>query len=522
MPQLADVHRVLLNFEKRAENKPEYIISSTFVDAAPLLDILRSPQSQIIFGRRGTGKTHALKYCMSEVRDAGNPAIYLDIRSIGSNGSFYSDESVPQVERGLRLANDILTAILEEIYPLALQRIDEGYASQPITVRIDDLSNSIGKMKIQGEVTEITEVTQESGNRNSASLSVGVSARPKARLDFGRTGSDGISTVSKTAQSGRQVRTIDFAQTQAALNGILEVLKIKKLWIFLDEWSETPRNVQPYLADLIRKILLPTGKIIVKIGAIEQRSKFIERDTDGSYIGLELGADISSDLNLDDFLVFDYDEAKAIDFFRELVFRNYIALSGGQETLENAKELSNFLFTEKRAVEEYTRSVEGVPRDAINIISKIVTKAYGRKAGVDDIRRAALDWYTQDKANPVNASPKLSLALNHIVDEIIGNRKARAFLFPTNTRHEILERLYDLRLLHLLKKNVSSRDEPGKRYDVWKIDYGCYVDLIRTQQAPKGLLPDDGNTFVDVPGDDYRSIRRAVLMPENLDSLAAS
>lgn len=56
-----------------------------------------------------------------------------------------------------------------------------------------------------------------------------------------------------------------------------------------------------------------------------------------------------------------------------------------------------------------------------------------------------------------------------------------------------------------------------KRYDVYKIDYGCYVDLISTSRAPVGLLAgtDDG-AFVDVPPDDYRSIRRAILRPEDI------
>ena len=32
---------------------------------------------------------------------------------------------------------------------------------------------------------------------------------------------------------------------------------------------------------------------------------------------------------------------------------------------------------------------------------------------------------------------------------------------------------------------------PDAIYDVYKLDYGCYVDLLTTQNAPRGLLPDD-------------------------------
>jgi hypothetical protein len=58
------------------------------------------------------------------------------------------------------------------------------------------------------------------------------------------------------------------------------------------------------------------------------------------------------------------------------------------------------------------------------------------------------------------------------------------------------------------------------RYDVFKIDYGCYVDLINTQKAPRGLFEADQDEFVEVPGDDYRSIRRAILQPEALEAFS--
>jgi hypothetical protein len=70
-------------------------------------------------------------------------------------------------------------------------------------------------------------------------------------------------------------------------------------------------------------------------------------------------------------------------------------------------------------------------------------------------------------------------------------------------------------MLHLVKRSVSAHDQPGVRYDVYKIDYGCYVDLLTTQKAPQGLLPVDdpveGGEYIDVPPGDYRAIRRAIL-----------
>ncbi|WP_454737191.1 hypothetical protein [Cupriavidus necator] len=56
--------------------------------------------------------------------------------------------------------------------------------------------------------------------------------------------------------------------------------------------------------------------------------------------------------------------------------------------------------------------------------------------------------------------------------------------------------------------------EPSKRYQVYGIDYGCYVDLINTAKAPQGLL-DLGTAEPEiadvVPKTDFRSIRPCIL-----------
>lgn len=151
-----------------------------------------------------------------------------------------------------------------------------------------------------------------------------------------------------------------------------------------------------------------------------------------------------------------------------------------------------------------------MPRDALNLIAKVVTKAFGQQIAMNHVRAGARDWFNQDKAAVIRNDMSLADLLQFIVSEVIGDRRARAFLFTSKGRSAGIDKLFDARLLHVLRKNVSSNDAPGERYDVYKIDYGCYVDLINTTKAPEGLLEDDDG-FSEVPKDDYRSIRRAIL-----------
>jgi hypothetical protein len=92
--------------------------------------------------------------------------------------------------------------------------------------------------------------------------------------------------------------------------------------------------------------------------------------------------------------------------------------------------------------------------------------------------------------------------------------------------HPVISALYDQRVLHVLKKSVASYVEAGVRFDVYGLDYGCYVELTTTQRAPEGLFEveeEDGTVhYVEVPQDDYRSIRRAILDVTRFDAAVAS
>jgi hypothetical protein len=113
--------------------------------------------------------------------------------------------------------------------------------------------------------------------------------------------------------------------------------------------------------------------------------------------------------------------------------------------------------------------------------------------------------------------PEEALALLHwIVDKVIGERRARAFLLQQAYRDDpLISTLYDARVLHVIKRGVAAQDRAGVRFDVYALDYGCYVEFINTAKAPAGLFEADADgtegTWVEVPANDYRSIRRSIL-----------
>jgi hypothetical protein len=171
-------------------------------------------------------------------------------------------------------------------------------------------------------------------------------------------------------------------------------------------------------------------------------------------------------------------------------------------------------FTQDNAFREFVRATEGVPRDAMHLLALAAQKASGSAISIETIRRAALTFYQTDKVNSVQENGPAREMLHFIINNVISGKQTRAFLLPVYKSDDIIDYLFDRRLLHIIDRSKSAAHRPGERFRVYKIDYGCYVDLHNTDKFPNDLLfaGDEENIDLrDVPEDDARSYRRAIL-----------
>lgn len=514
---MRSINEVLLKISKRAEShEPEHLIGS-FVNMGSIFTILKNQDSQIIFGRRGTGKTHLLSYLTTQILQDDRLAILIDMRTMGSTGGLYSDPTLSLPERGTRLLVDTLICIHEKILTMAVAQAEElnlGILGPLLDSFVDASLQVVIEGKVETNTSEANQETSSSSTTFSGSLK-GV----EPSLGIGTFAGNGIQRALefKQKREGREILRINFGSVQREFQRLVSALPKSQLWIILDEWSEVPLDLQPYLADLIRRCILPARGVTVKIAAIEQRCRFRISDENVGHIGIEIGADAATALNLDEYLVFDNNKEKSKQFFSELLFRHSKSIASEIESKSIPDEISIFMsevFTQAPVLDEFVKSCEGVPRDAINIIGLAAQNSPEEKISMLEIRRAARSWYTRAKANAISTKPEAQRLLNWIIDEVIKHRQARAFLLESETKDPLIEFLYDARVLHVIKQGVASNDSPGKRYTVYAIDYGCYVDLINTSRAPKGLFEIENEneiSYEDVPQTDYRSIRRAIL-----------
>lgn len=503
------INNAILQLHKRAEKYSDEELVRTFVDIGPLFSLLTNPDHQILYGRRGTGKTHVLGYLKNTKSKEKHCSIYIDLRTIGSTGGMYSDTTIPFAERATRLLVDVLSTIHDQILDFVILN-DEDIDLSQIGPILEMLAQSITEVCVIGSIE--AEEIKENNNLNSSENTLGIDLKG-AFLGTKAIDSSQSKIQTRNLISGYQKHRIHFPAIQVYFKKIIEKFKDKEIWIIIDEWAEIPLELQPFLGDLLRKTLFPLYGVTVKIGAIDHRSNFREASDSGNYLGIEIGADVTS-VNMDEYMVFDNDDQIATEFFGNLIFKHINPLLPVDLQFSNADQLIQNTFTQTGAFTEFVRSTEGVPRDAINILVNASLKARDEKISIVHIREAARIWYTRDKEKSVSSKDNALPLLRWIIDEVISHRNARAFLLQTDIKNKLIDFLYDSRVLHIIKQSVAGQDKPGVRYNVFSIDYGCYVDLINTKRAPKGLFEaetDNGVEFIQVPINDYRAIRRAIL-----------
>lgn len=516
MPSVTNM--ALMQLHRRAEANDGATLVKTFVDVGPLFTLLSSRDHQILFGRRGTGKTHALTYLRGHASSQGDFASFIDLRTIGSTGGLYADETLPIAERGTRLLADVLGQLHDDLTDFVLERAEDVDVTAAMNL-LDRLGSSITEVRVVGQHEQEAEGTEGHDRAATGGIDAGISpVGPTLRIRAGGTTTDRRTATTRARVTGIAQHRIHFGEVSRVLTRLIEALPVNRIWLLLDEWANVPLDLQPLLADLLRRAVFPVGGMTVKIAAIEQRAQFSTGTGRGDYVGIEVGADAAADLHLDDFMVFANDPDAAKLFFRELLFRHVaaqLAEDGVEDGLATAEAFQREAFTQRNAIDEFVRAAEGVPRDALNVVRLAAMRADNQPISVEHVRTAARQWYLNDKERAVAASDEASELLHWIVDTVIGERRARAFLLHQQERNaRLIADLYDARVLHVIKRGVSSRDRPGARYDVYQLDFGCYVELIATTRAPQGLFQVDtegDGGWVAVPADDYRSIRRAVL-----------
>jgi hypothetical protein len=436
----------------------------------------------------------------------------------------YNNPNVAFNRRCISLFKDIV----DELYDKALHYIIYE-APEDAEKAIEALDNIL--LATRFKINEITEkeITERTLEKSSNEAGVSFSINPKDLINLTLGDKDNIGKdVEKTTKynviSGEKIL---FPDLHIWLQKLCEYTGAQ-IYFLIDEWSSLPFDLQPMLAEFFKRSFLPLPQVTIKIAALEYRSNFTIQQEKNNHVGFELGSDISTNLDLDDYYVYDRNPVAIVTNFSEILYRHvnneleegYLLETFG---IRNGPDFIRTILTDSNNFQELVRASEGVIRDMINIftLSFFDSQRQGKnKIDKKSIIESSRQWFERDKSQ--NLDDKLSQILRRIVDEVIGRKRARSFLIPRELeKHENIQKLFDARVIHFIKRGYADKDNPGIRYNVYGLDYGTYVDLLSTNKKPELELilfedRDEGDDFV-VPFDDKRSIRRIILSVEILD-----
>jgi len=398
------INEALMQLQRRAESSDREFLRKSFVDVPPVSQLLSSRNHQVVFGRRGTGKTHAFRYLAEQVRDMGDVPVEIDLRTAGAVGA-YSSAGMPLDQRGTGLLVDVLGELQNSLADFALDTT--GIHLEPL----DELAEAASNVEVVGsvEAERASEASASAESSRHGRLGASLSGiEIGGGLNAKEASSERIET--RLRELGVPQLHINFGAVAQALERVSKTFAPRHIWVLVDEWSSVPLELQPLLADLIRRCVLPVPGFTVKLAAIEDRSSFRVPTEFGDYIGIELGSDVTADINLDAFLVSAHDPEKALQFFSTLFYKHVgTTLGSSSVSLRNPRHFVIRAFRDQGSFTEVVRAASGVPRDAINVAALAAQSANDSTIRLSHVRGAARDWYQRDKEAPIRRTEAKAL-----------------------------------------------------------------------------------------------------------------
>ncbi|MBM7519970.1 ORC-CDC6 family AAA ATPase [Nocardioides nitrophenolicus] len=516
------VSSIVSRSERQAD--PE-VLRETYVETGVLPQVANFGH-QVLYGRRGTGKTHVLQVLGAEMEESENVFhIYLDIRLLGS-AHMFTDPTQPLAPRCIALFKDLLALLQGRLLDIATDPNRDGSGMEEVS----ELARYITEKTAEVASRDV-KTTRQKENVSQAGLRVGVSGTgPTADLTLGSTARGTNTDEVSYTEALRE--TIVYSEVYQVLDAALEAMGVEHLVLLIDEWTSIPTDLQPFIAEFLKRSVLPSHRITVKIGSLEYRSRFsLPQPDGGNVVGFELGPDITANLDLDDYYVYERNPDRVEEIFAAVLFKH--VTSGLDQAfldeygIREATAFRSRVFTERATFVELVRAGEGVVRDFLGIFGSAFFRANrsGRKKiDLRSVEDAARDWYETDKSASLSDAQHAALRL--LIDDVIGSRQTKMFMLSREqSGHPMILSLFDLRLLHLIERGYSDKENPGLRYNIYALDYGTYVELKRTKVEPDGVLFEDVDVAEArlgermVPLADKRSIRRVILQTTIFDDL---
>lgn len=425
-----------------------------YIDSKGHLARLNSKQNQVVFGRRGSGKTLLVK---SLKKESGS-FIYIKI-----DIETYKDISFPNSI--LQVLIKILTVLNTELSRIPLYNVKKRYKAFLISKKIEKRILDYKKSLKEPDLYEKSFVAKNSNKKTSG-------------IDGESSGIKG-SFSKENSLENEESKThlidklnnikIEIPEVRDIIEQIISLFD-KHIFLVFDDFYFIRKGEQPFFIDFFHRIAKGI-MLYIKIATIKHRTGLYFA-TGNTFIGTEINQDIQT-IDLD----YSFDQFDRLKTFMKELLQHIIFKSKADIKVD---ELLN-----ENAFNQLCLASGGVPRDFLALFLKLGDKMLsGKKVSKTEVAEISIENLPNKldalKTDSGEDKAKLEHCLNFFKILIVTTRKTNVFLVPNEDIlnypeiNQSIKELMDMRLLHLVDSNTSSAPSDGKRYSAYMIDTSLY------------------------------------------------
>ncbi|MBF0334611.1 MAG: hypothetical protein HQL40_13360 [Alphaproteobacteria bacterium] len=461
-----------------------------FIEPAPgVLARAKSKQHNIIFGRRGSGKSSLLRKAAADLTIDRRPMAFVDMETF--KGHSYPDVLISVLIKSLREFEKWLgsaattpankTSFWKRLFGTApnrppFSRKKTANLAIALNAMILDLEAQLRAPEKSDQQLKRTGSTEQ-----TAALGMGVNASSfKGEASIGEKSSGSFELTCSYVSHKIEYLHQNIIKFQSFFQELSE-LSDGASYLILDDLYHIRKSDQALVIDYFHRVAKGNG-LWLKVGTIKHRSKWYQHSDPP--IGMKLGDD-AKEINLDISL----EKFETLRTFLKSILGNLM----DEAPPTTIKDLIN-----PTAIDRLIIASGGVTRDFIGIFSGSISQARNRgpshhrgpKVGAEDVNLATGDYdpikREEFKLDTDLERESLEMAFNEIVTFCTNRSKCNIFLVSQRLDGPIrdsIDQLIDLRLIHPVKSRVTlKKGAVGELFEAYMLDLSQYTAARKVHQ----------------------------------------
>lgn len=439
------------SFRVRPNQDPVY------VDVSGNLDRISAAQHQIVFGRRGSGKSCLLVHFHRAIAPEKKIlTVYIDSDELKRLG--YPDALIRLL---LRITEDVAAAAQGRIARLFGRKRKRS----PLWKQADKLRKLL-------DLAEESQITHQVQHDDSVGAEGGVKA---SGISTGLTSSSRKTEGTTSSFKARKLEALEraFPDFKRVLQEQFQRSRFKTGAVIVDDFYLFDREIQPDVVDYLHRLLRGTD-LYLKLGTVRHRTSL--QRSNGQTIGVDLNEDVE-EISLDR----TFQHVDSTREFLELMLDSMAR----KADLESA---GSFISSEGRLA--LALASGGVPRDYLNTLVEAIPVA------------RSLDQQRVRPRTVYKGAGRLSYRtkLANLRDDVGDDAKAIELVFADLARfclkeerktgflisqeevqthpdeHEIIQQLMDFKLVHIIEPDTSAASSRTGRFEAYTLDFSIFME----------------------------------------------